>query len=223
MKENGLTLKKGAYFGLFLAALAVSAIRPHDYFTWFLEIAPAVLGMAAVAIVWRRTWITPLLLTAIMLHCFILMIGGHYTYALVPGFTFDLPFLGGLRNNFDKIGHFAQGFVPALAAGELFIRRRVVNGNAWRNFLVVAVCLAISAAYEFIEWWVSLATGEAGDSFLGTQGFVWDTQTDMFMCTVGAILAVAILGKLHQRQIAACQAAATSVPPRASDGQSPGR
>ena len=194
-------MKKLLYFAAFLVALGVSAVRPHDYFTWCLEVAPAVAGMAVLAVMWRRTWITPLLLGAILAHSFVLMLGGHYTYALVPGFDFSIPWIGEDRNNYDKVGHFAQGFVPALLVAEIFIRRNVVNGRAWRNFLVVSVCLAASAAYEFVEWWVSLMTGEAGDSFLGTQGFVWDTQTDMFLCFIGAIAALLLLGRLHRRQI----------------------
>jgi putative membrane protein len=135
----------------------------------------------------------------VLLHMAVLMVGGHYTYAEVPGFRFDLPWLGGLRNDYDKLGHFFQGFGPALVVREILWRKRVVRTRAWLDFLVVAVCLAISAAYELVEWWVSVSTGSGGDAFLGTQGFVWDTQSDMLSALIGAVVAVVGFGKWQAR------------------------
>ena len=126
------------------------------------------------------------------------MVGGHYTYAEVP--LFDGLF-GAERNNYDKVGHFFQGFVPALLAREILIRKQVVNGAVWRGFIIVSVCLAFSAFYELIEWWVALASGEDAEAFLGTQGYVWDTQSDMGLALVGAISALVLLSGLHDKQL----------------------
>jgi len=126
------------------------------------------------------------------------MVGGHYTYAEVPFFD-DL--FGSERNNYDKLGHFFQGFVPALLAREILIRKNVVNGNLWRGIIIVSICLAFSAFYELIEWWVALASGEDAEAFLGTQGYVWDTQSDMWLALIGAICALIALSKMHDRQL----------------------
>lgn len=185
-----------------LAALFVwSSIRPHDYFTWFLEVFPAIIGAVLLVATYRRFPLTPLLYALLAIHGAILMIGGHYTYAEVPlGFwmrdAFHLA-----RNNYDRIGHFAQGFVPAIIAREILIRRGVVRGRGWVYFIVVSICLAVSAAYELLEWRVSVATGAKGDAFLGTQGDVWDTQEDMATALIGALLAPLLLGRIHDRQI----------------------
>ncbi len=189
-----------------IAALFVwSAIRPHDYFTWFLEVFPVIIGAAIVAATHRRFPLTPLLITLLCIHAAILIIGAHYTYAKVPmGFWLG-DVLHSARNNYDRIGHFAQGFVPAIIAREILIRRSVVRSRGWVYFIVVCICLAISAAYELLEWRVSVATGSKGDAFLGTQGDIWDTQEDMAMALIGAILAQLLLGRLHDRQIAAIQ------------------
>ncbi len=142
--------------------------------------------------------LTPLLYYFILMHCIILMVGGHYTYAEVP--LFDNLF-GAERNNYDKVGHFAQGFVPALLAREILIRKYVVNGDMWRNIFIVSICLAFSAFYELIEWWVALASGENAEAFLGTQGYVWDTQSDMFLALIGAICSLLFLSRLHDTQL----------------------
>lgn len=190
-----------ALLALFAIALIWSAIRPHDYFTWFLETFPAMIGLAIIIATHRRFPLTPLLLTLLCIHAIILMVGGHYTYAEVPlGFWMRDAFHFA-RNDYDRIGHFAQGFVPAMVAREILIRRNVVRSRGWLFFIVVSICLAISAAYELLEWRVSVATGSKGDAFLGTQGDVWDTQEDMATALVGAILAPLLLGRIHDRQI----------------------
>jgi len=178
-----------------------SLIRPHDYFTWFLEVLPAIIGFAILAATYRRFPLTPLLYTLLIIHAAILMLGGHYTYAEVPlGFWMQRAFHSA-RNNYDRIGHFAQGFVPAMIAREVLIRKNIVRSRGWLYFIVVSICLAISAAYELVEWRVSIATGAKGDAFLGTQGDVWDTQEDMATCFVGALLAPLLLGRIHDRQL----------------------
>lgn len=192
---------------LFALVFIWSLIRPHDLFTWSLEVFPAIIGIVLVIALRHRFPLTPLLATLLCLHAIILMVGGHYTYAEVPlGFWMQRAF-GLMRNDYDRIGHFAQGFVPAIAAREILIRRQVVRGRGWRYFIVVAICLAISASYELLEWRVSVATGGKGDAFLGTQGDVWDTQEDMATALVGALLAPLLLGRLHDRQLTAISAA----------------
>jgi putative membrane protein len=187
---------------LFIAVLVWSLIHPHDYFTWILEVFPAIVGIILVIAVRKRFPLTPLLLTLLTLHAIILMVGGHYTYAEVPlGFWMRNAFHLG-RNDYDRIGHFAQGFVPAIAAREILIRRDVVRGRGWRYFIIVAICLAISAAYELLEWRVSVATGSSGDAFLGTQGDVWDTQEDMATALIAALMAPLLVGYFHDRQLA---------------------
>jgi len=187
---------------LFAIIFIWSAIRPHDYFTWSLEVFPAVIGLVLL-IVTRRTFpLTPLLYTLLFLHATILAVGGHYTYAEVPLGNWVRDALHLARNHYDRLGHFAQGFIPAIVAREILIRRNVVRGRGWVYFIVVSICLAISAAYELLEWRVSIATGSKGDAFLGTQGDIWDTQEDMATALVGALLAPLTLGRLHDRQLA---------------------
>ena len=187
---------------LFAAVFVWSAIRPHDYFTWILEVFPAVIGLALLLATRRRFPLTPLLLILLFVHAVILVVGGHYTYALVPlGFWMQDAF-GFARNHYDRIGHFAQGFVPAIVAREILIRFDVVRGRGWRFTIVTAICLAISALYELLEWTVAVMSGEAAESFLGTQGDVWDTQKDMALAFGGAMIAQLVLGKLHDGQIA---------------------
>ncbi len=186
---------------LIVLLLIWSAINPFDYFTWFLEVSPAVIGVIVLAFTYKRFRFTNLVYVLIFLHCVILIIGGHYTYAEVPLFDWIQDAFNQTRNNYDKVGHFAQGFVPAMITRELLIRKQVVNTNGWLNFIVVCIAMAISVTYEFIEWAVSLGTGEGGDSFLGTQGYIWDTQSDMLYASIGAILALVLLGKYHKRQI----------------------
>lgn len=160
---------------------------------------PAIIGGVLLAFTYKTFRLTPILYGLILLHCVVLMVGGHYTYAEVP--LFDGLF-GSERNNYDKVGHFFQGFVPALLAREILIRKAVVNGRLWRNLFVVSVCLAFSAFYELIEWWVALASGQGAEAFLGTQGYVWDTQSDMGWALVGAIASLLLLSRLHDRQLA---------------------
>ncbi len=186
---------------VFLAVLIWSGIEPKDRLTWVLEVTPAVIGAGVLAATLRVFPLTPLLYGLILLHCIILMVGGHYTYAEVPLFDELKAVFGFERNNYDKLGHLAQGFVPAMIAREILIRKRVIPGPAWRAFFIVCFSLAVSAFYELIEWWVALATGEGADAFLGAQGYVWDTQSDMAMALVGALAALASLGRLHDRQL----------------------
>jgi putative membrane protein len=150
---------------------------------------------------YRSFRFTPLLYFLILVHCLILMVGGHYTYAEVPLFDSFKTIFGFTRNNYDKVGHFAQGFVPAMIARELLIRKQVVNGRGWLNFFVVSFCLGLSAFYELIEWWVAAATGEGAEAFLGTQGYVWDTQSDMALALFGAVAALVVLAGWHDRQL----------------------
>tara|TARA_R110002049_G_scaffold114927_1_gene266599 strand:+ start:6328 stop:6930 length:603 start_codon:yes stop_codon:yes gene_type:complete len=178
-----------------------SAINPHDYFTWFLEVLPAVIGLVVLAITFKKFRFTNLVYVLIFIHSAILIVGGHYTYAEVPLFDWIQDTFNQSRNNYDKLGHFAQGFVPAMIARELLIRKKVLLKNNWLNFIVVSIALAISAAYEFVEWGVSLATGEGGDSFLGTQGYIWDTQSDMLFATIGAMVALTVFSKKHNEQL----------------------
>ena len=194
------------WLAVFFGALVWSGIAPKDRFTWFLEVAPALIGIVVLAATYRSFRLTPLLYGLILAHAVILMIGGHYTYAEVPLFN-DLKTAFGLaRNHYDKVGHFVQGFVPALIAREIVVRKDIVRGAAWRNFFIVCVCLALSAFYELIEWWVALATGEGAEAFLGTQGDPWDTQSDMGLALLGAVLGLALLSRIHDRQLGAMKA-----------------
>lgn len=186
----------------FLAVLIWSAIAPKDRATWALEVLPAVIGFALVAWCYLRFPLTPLVYWLILAHAIILMVGGHYTYAEVPAFDRLGDWMGWERNNYDKLGHFAQGFVPALIARELVIRFEVFARRGWPSFFIVCFCLAVSAFYELIEWWVALLSDEAAEAFLGTQGYVWDTQSDMAWALSGAILALVLLGRVHDRQLA---------------------
>jgi len=192
-----------------LAVLVWSCIAPFDRLTWLLEVAPAIAGLAILLWTRRRLPLTPLVYTLIALHMVILCVGGKYTYALVPignwfRDTFELS-----RNHYDRLGHFAQGFVPAMIAREIFLRLKVVPSTRWRTFFIVCVCLAISAVYELIEWVVALVSGAASDAFLGTQGDPWDTQTDMALAFLGAVSALVLLSRWHDRQLAALPRDAT--------------
>ena len=189
---------KYIWVSIFLIVLIWSGEYPKDQFTWFLEVAPALIGGVILAISYDKFRLTPLLYILILVHCIVLMIGGHYTYA-------DVPFFDGLfgadRNNYDKVGHFFQGFVPALIAREILVRKKVVSGRAWLNLFIVSISLAFSAFYELIEWWVALSTGEDAEAFLGTQGYVWDTQSDMALALIGAVTSTFILSKSHDVQL----------------------
>lgn len=187
---------------ILIAALVVSGIDPYDFPTWLLEVFPVLVALPLMWFTLRRFPLTTLLYIAICLHSLVLILGGAYTYARVPlGFQlaewFDLS-----RNPYDKIGHFFQGFVPALVAREILIRGRFVNGRGMLAFIVVSIVMFISSFYELIEWWVALAIGQGATEFLGTQGYEWDTQSDMFLAFIGAVCALLTLARWHDRQIA---------------------
>jgi len=185
-----------------VVCLAISAIAPHDYFTWVLEVFPILLGVPTLIVTYRAFRFTPLVYRLLLVHALILMVGGHYTYAEVPLGFWLRDLFGFTRNHYDRIGHFAQGFVPALIAREILLRRSPLVRGKWLFFIVTCICLALSATYEFIEWWTALATGEAAQAFLGTQGDPWDTQWDMFTALIGALTAQLILARLQDRQMA---------------------
>jgi len=181
-----------------MSTLIWSGINPKDQFTWFLEVSPVMIGGVLLAFTYNSFRLTSILYFFILIHCVVLVVGGHYTYAEVPFFD---GLFGSERNNYDKVGHFFQGFVPALLAREILIRKHVVNGNVWLGFMVISICLAFSAFYELIEWWVALGSGEDAEAFLGTQGYVWDTQSDMGLALLGAICSLIFLSNFHNRQL----------------------
>lgn len=186
---------------IFFISFIASIINPKEGFTCFLEIIPAIIGLLILVFTFRKFRFTNFTYTLILIHCIILFVGGHYTYAEVPLFDYIKDIFHQSRNNYDKVGHFAQGLIPAMIIRELFIRKKVINNQSFFNFIIVCICLAISAAYEFIEWFVSLATGDGGDAFLGTQGYVWDTQSDMLFATIGAIVGLIAFSKIQDNQI----------------------
>ena len=187
---------------LLLGILVYSGLAPYDRMTWALEVFPAAVALVIMVSTYRRFPLTTLLYACIFVHCLVLILGGVYTYARVPlGFQIaDLLHL--TRNPYDKIGHFFQGFVPALVAREILIRGAFINGRKMLNFLIACIVLAISAFYELIEWWVALLAGQGADEFLGTQGYVWDTQSDMLLALIGAIVALLFFSSWHDRQLA---------------------
>jgi putative membrane protein len=184
-----------------IVLLVVSGIGPYDRTTWVLEIFPIVLAIPALILTRARFPLTPLVYRLIFIHALILMLGGHYTYARVPLGFWVQDLLGLARNHYDRLGHFAQGFVPALVAREILLRTSPLHRGKWLFVLVTSVCLAISACYEFIEWWSAVIGGSAATDFLGTQGDVWDTQWDMFLAFVGAMTAQLTLARVHDRQL----------------------
>ena len=186
---------------LYTLVFAWSAINPADFLTWALEVSPAVICLL-VLIATRKVFpLTGLVYSLLLLHCIILMVGGHYTYAEVPAFDWIRDSFGQTRNNYDKLAHFAQGFVPAMVAREVLLRFQVVNGRAWLHFLVVCFCLAVSAFYELLEWLVAVIVGGPAEAFLGTQGYVGDTQSVRARAMLGAITALLLLGRVHDRQL----------------------
>ena len=189
------------WVGVFVAVFAWSAIDPKDYPTWWLEVLPALIAFAVLAATRRRFPLTPLSYVLILVHCIILIVGGHYTYAEVPAGEWLREALDGTRNDYDKLGHLAQGFVPAIVAREVLVRLEIVPSARWRNFFIVASVLGFSAFYELIEWWVALLSDEAAESFLGTQGYVWDTQSDMAWALGGAIAALLLLSRWQDAQL----------------------
>ena len=194
-REGLLLLAVGAI------ALVLSGIAPFDRTTWWLEIFPILLVVPLLLVTASRFPLTPLLYRLILIHALILIVGGHWSYARVPVGFWAQELLGWQRNPYDRLGHLAQGFIPAMAAREIFRRRIPLLAGRWLAFLVVATCLALSACYELVEWWAALALGQGADEFLGTQGDPWDTQWDMFLALVGAILAQLTLSRLHERQL----------------------
>ena len=187
---------------LIVVGLALSAVGAHDRFTWFLEVAPIFIGVPVLVATYRRFPLTPLAYRLIFVHALILMVGGHYTYAEVPLGYWMKDLFGFARNHYDRIGHFAQGFVPAILAREVLLRKTPLRSRSWIFFLVTCVCLAISACYEFIEWGTAVATGSKADAFLGTQGDPWDTQWDMLWALIGSVTGQLMLRRVHERQLA---------------------
>lgn len=199
-----------SHFALLIMVAIVfcwSGWHPYDRFTWWLETAPGLAGLVILLATYRRFPLTTLCYTLIAFHICILCVGGHYTYARVPVFDWLRPIFGWQRNHFDRLGHFAQGFVPAMIAREIFIRLDIVQRKRWIPFLVVSVCLSISAFYELIEWWTAISTGSASNDFIGSQGDVWDTQEDMFLALIGAVCAVTLFSHFHDRALRQIQRA----------------
>lgn len=197
-KKNKIVLMLVVFF----AVLIWSGIQPFERLTWVLEVSPAVIALILLALTYRRFEFTTMSYFLILIHCIILMVGGKYTYAEVPLFNWLRDTYGLARNSYDGVGHFAQGFVPAIIAREILIRTSPLKRGGWLFFIDICIILALSAFYELVEWWVSLATGTAGDSFLGTQGDVWDTQKDMALCLIGSIVALITLSGLHDKALA---------------------
>lgn len=178
-----------------------SSINPKDYFTWFLEVFPAIVALIILTFTYKNFKFTPLVYSLILIHSIILMVGGHYTYSEVPLFDFIKDVFNHDRNNYDKLGHFAQGFIPAMVAREIIIRKNIINIEAWRNFFIVCFCLGFSAFYELIEWWVAILSNDSANDFLGTQGYIWDTQSDMAWALFSSIIALILLRKYHDNQL----------------------
>lgn len=185
------------YLLSFFIVFIWSVINPKDLFTWFLEVFPAIIGLFILFITYKKFQFTNMVYFLILIHSIILMIGGHYTYAEVPFFDYIKEVFNQDRNNYDKVGHIVQGFIPAMIAREIIIRNNIININVWRNFFIICFCLALSAFYELVEWWVAIFTNEAANDFLGTQGYLWDTQSDMAWALFGSILALLLLSKYH--------------------------
>ena len=200
-QSNSLTSKSYLWLGIFFGVLVWSGIEPKDRLTWVLEAGSAIIGLLVMAKTRISFPLTPLLYFWILVHCIVLMVGAKYTYAEVPLFDWISELFGWERNNYDKVGHFMQGFVPALLAREILLRKKLVNADGWRNFIILSICLAFSAFYELIEWWAALLIGEDADAFLGTQGYVWDTQSDMAWALLGAFVCLITLKKSHDQQI----------------------
>ena len=191
---------KPLHVGLLLILFVVliwSVIHPRDLFTWFLEVLPALIGVAVIVVTYHRFRLTNLVYLLVAIHMIILIIGGHYTYAEMPIFNWIRDTFHLARNYYDRLGHFAQGFIPAIVVREILLRKSGLQRGKLLAFIIISICLAISASYELIEWGVAEATGSAADAFLGTQGDVWDTQWDMFLALWGAIISLITMSKLH--------------------------
>lgn len=186
---------------IYFSTLIWSAITPHDYFTWILEVFPALIGLGILILTYKKFPLTNLVYALILMHCIILFVGGHYTYAEVPLFDWLRDVLGQTRNNYDKVGHIAQGFIPAMIIREVFIRKEIVKKGAWLFVIIVFFCLGISALYELIEWLVAELSGQGADAFLGTQGYAWDTQSDMLCALIGSMSSQLLLFHWHNKQL----------------------
>ncbi len=196
---------KSIWLLIVMSVFIWSAWEPKEIFTWFLEVLPVLIGFVLIVATYKKFPLTPLLYILILIHMIILMVGGHYTYAEVPLFDTIKEMFNQTRNNYDKVGHFAQGFIPAILARELLLRLEVVKASKlWLNYIIVSIVLAFSAFYELIEWWVALLSGEDAEAFLGTQGYVWDTQSDMGWALLGSIVALVLLSRLHDKQLKKC-------------------
>ncbi len=189
------------FLAIFFIVFVWSAIYPKDSFTWFLEVLPAVIGITVIIFTYKKFRFTTFVYGLIVIHAIILLIGGHYTYAEMPLFNWIKDTFHLSRNYYDRLGHFAQGFIPAFISREILIRKSYLKKGKMLLFIVICICLAISAAYELIEWLVAEATGSAADAFLGTQGDVWDTQWDMFLALIGSMSAVFMFSKIHDKCI----------------------
>lgn len=190
-----------ALLSTFFVVLIWSVINPQDLFTWFLEVLPALIGLVVIIATYNRFRLTNFLYFLLLIHAIILIVGGHYTYAEMPLFnwlrdTFHLD-----RNYYDRLGHFAQGFIPAIIVREILLRKSRLNRGKLLSFIIISICLAISAFYELVEWWVAMATGSAADAFLGTQGDIWDSQWDMFMALWGATISLATMSHIHDKSL----------------------
>jgi len=192
---------KALWITIYVVVLIWSAINPKDYLVWLLETGPMMAGGVVLAFTYKSFKLTPLSYFWLMFFFMIFAVGGHYTYAEVPLFNYIQEVCGHSRNNFDKLAHFFQGFIPAILAREVFVRKNVFQHRGWMNFCVVCFCLALSAFYELIEWWAALISEEAAESFLGTQGYIWDTQSDMGLALLGSIISLVVFSNLHDKQI----------------------
>ena len=186
---------------LFFIGLILSGIQPHDYFTWALEVFPGIIALLFLVFTFKKFEFTYLTYVFILIHCYILFVGGHYTYAEVPLFDWIKEVFHQSRNNYDKVGHFAQGFIPAMVIRELFVRLKITKQGNWMSFLTVCVCLSISACYELFEWLVAVVSGQSSEAFLGTQGDPWDTQSDMLFALIGAMCMVIFVSKIQDKFI----------------------
>lgn len=189
------------FLAIFFAVAIWSGIGAYEAGLWFLEAGMCIVGVAILALTFKRFKFTNMTYFFILIHLIILFVGAHYSYARVPLFDWIKEVFDQSRNNYDKVGHFAQGFIPAMIARELIVRLEVVRKKGWIPFFVVCICMAISAFYEFIEWWVAVLSGDGAEDFLGMQGYEWDTQSDMFFAMLGAICMLVFFSKLQNKQI----------------------
>ncbi len=210
--NRGQRVTPPVLLGVVVLALIVSGLSPYDRLTWFLETVWVIIGIALVLLTWRRFPLTTLLCALLTVHALILILGGHYTYARTPVGNWIQDVFNLSRNPYDRIGHFAQGFVPAILVREILVRQSPLRGSRWLAPLVVCACLAFSAFFEMIEWWSALVAGSSADDFLATQGDVWDTQWDMFLALIGAITALVSLSRLHDHQLARMTTTSAPIP-----------